>query len=73
MKYGYYALGPVLPICALLALGCRGGGEEPTNTAHSTYNASGHSVADKIGAMRAARRPIDRGKPDAPAGAPAGQ
>jgi hypothetical protein len=69
MKFSYlacretYAVVPVLVMVILLASGCASAGDSPTNTARSTYNSTGKTAADKIGEMRAKRRPIDRGAP----------
>jgi hypothetical protein len=59
---GVPLVGAVLGLSAMLVVGCHGSDSAPTNTAHSTYNNKGQSAADLIGAARANRRPMDRGK-----------
>lgn len=68
--------GGALGLFALAVVGCSGGDSDaPTNTAKSTYMGKGDTVADKIGAQRAAGhkgpRQENAGKgaqPSAPAG-----
>lgn len=69
-RRGACVAGLALMAFSLLATGCGPGGDAPTNTSHSTYNDTGKTAADKIGAMRAKRRPMDRGSAAAPAAAP---